>query len=172
MARLDGSAFADAMADAQRKAGGGVRQRRHRTTDREAALSAAAQAEYLAQQLRAIADAADLPPPEAFADTLDPDELPEPPFDVATDAPWMLDDAALAVSVAVSAVPTTTQAVQATGIAPEGNTTALLARSSRATRVDFACRPTQSANPTSAELRAALASLQRLSRRVGHWTRR
>ena len=138
MPRLDGSAFSDAMAEAQRKAGGGVRQRPRRQTAHEVALDCAAEAEYLAQQLRAIADAAALPPPEAFAPSLDPDEMP--------------DDDELAMVQAQAAVP----------VVPTG-TTALLERSSRATRVDFACRPV--ARPDR-DLSEALKTLQRLSEKL------
>ena len=156
MPRLDGSAFADAMAEAQRKAGGGVRQRPRRQTAHEVALDCAAEAEMLAQQLRAIADAADLPPPEAFADTLDPSELPEPPF----------DGVAIALDVASKAVPMPAQAL-------EQGTTGLLRRSQSRTRVDFACRPTTAELPDASEgLKSTLATLQRLSARMGRVRRR
>jgi hypothetical protein len=134
MPRLDGSAFADAMADAQRKAGGGVRQRRHRTTDREAALDAAAQAEYLAQQLRAIAEAAALPPPEAFAPSLDPSELPEPPPDELPWEPFELDQT---VDEAISSLEIAPEALSAPIPAVQ---TTLARRSASQTRPDMAVR--------------------------------
>ena len=166
MPRLDGSAFADAMAEAQRKAGGGVRQRPRRQTAHEVALDCAAEAEMLAQQLRAIADAADLPPPEAFADTLDPSELPEPPFDGAELDAFMDDGVAIALDVASKAVPMPAQAL-------EQGTTGLLRRSQSRTRVDFACRPTTAELPDASEgLKSALATLQRLSARMGRVRRR
>ena len=129
-------------------------------TPQEIALDAAAQAEMLAEQLRAIADAAAFPPPEAFAPSLDPDEMPEPPFTPDELADFLDDDDEFAMVHAQAAVP----------VAPAG-TTALLERSSRATRVDFACRPV--ARPDR-ELSEALKTLQRLSAKMtrGNFGRR
>ena len=122
-------------------------------TPQEIALDAAAQAEMLAEQLRAIADAAALPPPEAFAPSLDPDEMPEPPFTPDELAAFLDDDDDFAMVHAQAAVPVAPPAIRA-------GTTGLLERSSKATRVDFACRPV--ATPAR-ELSEALKTLQRLS---------
>ena len=48
-----------------------------RMTATEAALDAQAQLEWAEEQLAAL----DLPPPEAFAPTLDPSEMPEAPLE-------------------------------------------------------------------------------------------
>ena len=134
----------------------------------EIALDAAAQAEMLAEQLRAIAEAAALPPPEAFAPSLDPDELPEPPFDPAELAAYIDEPPPPLPPLADQTVD---QAIRSLEIAPEvtqapsAGVSSLVRRSQSQTRVDFACRPAQD---HAASLKAALETLTRLSYQLRH----